>query len=120
SWVGTFDDGAAILMSFTSDGIVLSSVQTEVSLTTPVLTPGHGAWTQVGDRQFAITDAALLYDIRTGQYLGAGTLHLLWTLDKEGNVAGPKKAEFFDPAGNPIGSRSGTLQLTRLGVEPFE
>ena len=36
SWMGTFENGERILMSFTSDGIVLSSVQTEVSATNPV------------------------------------------------------------------------------------
>lgn len=70
SWWGTFENGERILMSFTSDGIVLSSVQTEVSVTNPVLTPGHGVWTQVGRRQFAITDIVILYDIQTGEYRG--------------------------------------------------
>ena len=39
SWLGTFDNGERLLMSFTSDGIALSSVQSEVSLIQPVLTP---------------------------------------------------------------------------------
>ena len=67
SWMGTFENGERILMSFTSDGIVLSSVQTEVNSTNPVLTSGHGVWTQVGRRQFAMTDVVIFYDIQTGE-----------------------------------------------------
>ena len=65
SWMGTIDNGERILMSFTSDGIVLSSIQGEVKLTAPVLTPAHGTWARVSRRQFAITEMAILYDIQT-------------------------------------------------------
>src|SRR6266403_4640578 len=64
SWLGTFENGERILMSFTSDGIALSSVQSEVSLTQPVLTPGHGVWTRLGGRRFALTSMVILYDIQ--------------------------------------------------------
>ena len=42
SWMGINETGERWLTSFTSDGIVLNSVQSEVSLTRPVgvLTPG--------------------------------------------------------------------------------
>src|SRR3954447_23555068 len=100
SWIGAFDNGERILMSFTSDGIVLSSVQGEVTLTNPVLTPGHGAWAQVGGRQFAFTDVTVFYDIQAGEYRGAGKLRGLLTLDKAGNLSGNAKVEIFDPNGN--------------------
>jgi hypothetical protein len=120
SWAGTIDDGARILMSFTSDGIVLSSVQTEVSLTNPVLTPGHGAWTPVGRRQFALTIVAARYDIQTGEYLGVGKLRALLKLDRAGRLNGDKKAEFFDPNGSLLGTLAGAIRFTRITVEPFD
>jgi hypothetical protein len=93
---------------------------TEVSLTNPVLTPGHGVWTLVGHRQFTITIVAVLYDIQTGEYRGAGKLRALLTLDKAGNLTGAKKAEFFDPDGNLVGTLVGELRFTRIKVEPFD
>src|SRR5262245_53691610 len=56
SWFGTLDNGERIVMSFTADGINFSSVQSEVSLSKPVLTPSHGVWTRLGGRQFATTN----------------------------------------------------------------
>jgi hypothetical protein len=122
SWLGTFvDNGERILMSFTSDGLVLSSVQTEVSLTNPVLTPGHGVWTQVGRRQFAFTDVTIFYDIQTGEDRGVGKLRGLLTLDKAGNLSGDNKVEIFDPNGNLVTTvPHHPLRLTRITVEPLE
>ena len=68
SWEGTIDDGARILMSFTSDGIT--------HLTLPVLTPAHGAWTHVGGRRFAVTAIGVRYDIQTGADQGSAKLRL--------------------------------------------
>ena len=66
SWIGTLDNGERLLISFTSDGIALSSVQAEVKLIGPVLTPAHGAWAQVGRREFTFTSFGVLYDIQAG------------------------------------------------------
>lgn len=120
SWIGTFDNGERILMSFTSDGIVLSSVQTEVTLTNPVLTPGHGAWAQVGRREFAFTDVVVLYDIEGGEYRGAGKLRGLLTLDKAGNLSSDAKVEIFDPNGNQVTTFPHPFRLSRITVDPLD
>ncbi len=107
-------------MSFTSDGIALSSVQSEVKLTQPVLTPAHGVWTHLGRRQFAITSIGVLYDIQTGEYRGAAKLRALLTLEKAGNLRGDAKVDVFDPNGNLVVSLSHALRFTRITVEPFD
>src|SRR4029079_6725402 len=84
SWIGINETGERWLSSFTSDGIALNSVQSEVSVTRPVgvLTPAHGVWAQVGNRQFGITEMAVFYDIQTGEYQFTGRLRGVLTLDK--------------------------------------
>ena len=120
SWMGTFENGERILMSFTSDGIVLSSVQTEVSATNPVLTPGHGVWARVGRRQFAFTDIVILYDIQTGEYRGSGKLRGMLTLNKAGNLSGDNKVEIFDPNGVLMIALPHPFRLTRINVDPLD
>jgi hypothetical protein len=120
SWMGTLDNGERLLMSFTSDGIVHSSVQAEVKLNGPVVTPGLGAWERVGRRRFAITEMAILYDIQTGEYQGAGKVRLLLTLDKAGNLSGDAKVDVFDPDGHLIVTFPHTIRLTRITVEPLD
>src|SRR6476620_12623845 len=65
SWMGVNETGERWLSSFTSDGIALNSVQSEVSSTRQpgVLTPAHGVWARLDDRRFAITEVAIFYDI---------------------------------------------------------
>ena len=120
SWMGTFENGERILVSFTSDGIVLSSVQTEVSAINPVLTPGHGVWARVGRRQFAFTDIVILYDIQTGEYRGSGKLRGVLTLDKKGNLSGDNKVEIFDPNGVLLIALPHPFRLTRINVDPLD
>jgi hypothetical protein len=121
SWMGTLENGERLLMSFTSDGINFSSVQGEVKLTGPVLTPAHGAWARVGRRQFAITNVVVLYDIQTGEYLGSGKLRAVVTLDKTGDrMSGTATIDIFAPDGTPAIAFSHTLRFTRIEVEPLD
>jgi len=121
SWMGTLDNGERLLMSFTSDGIALSSVQAEVKLIGPVLTPAHGAWEQVGRRQFAFTSFGVLYDIQTGAYQGSGKIRALVTIDRRGNLmTGTATVDIFDPDGNLIATFPHALNFTRIKVEPLD
>jgi hypothetical protein len=124
SWLGTSGEGNRLITSFTSDGIVLSSVQTEVS-TNPelgVLTPGHGAWTHVGGRQFEFTLIGVLYTIDTGEYLGYLKARGSLTLNEAGDqLSGTDKVEIFAPDGSLVFAvPPGPLQFTRISAEPFE
>jgi len=95
-------------------------VQTEVSATNPVLTPGHGMWARVGRRQFAFTDIVILYDIQTGEYRGSGKLRGKLTLDKVGNLSGDNRVEIFDPNGVLMIALPHPFRLTRINVDPLD
>jgi hypothetical protein len=124
SWLGTSGEGNRLIASFHSDGIFTSSVQSEVS-TIPelgVLTPGHGIWEHLGDRQFAVTTIGLLYDIDTGEYRGYLKARLLLTLDAAGDqMSGTDRVEIYGPDGSVVaGPFTGQAQYTRIEAEPFE
>src|SRR5262245_45290126 len=123
SWMGINETGERWLTSFTSDGIVLNSVQSEVSLTRPVgvLTPGHGVWAHHRDRQFAITEMAVFYDIQTGEYRAAGKLRGVLTLDESGDaLRGSVTVDLFGPDGNPLFTLVHTLRFTRITVDAVD
>jgi hypothetical protein len=118
SWMATLDNGERLLFSFASDGIELSTVQSEVSLSQPVLTPGHGAWTHIGSRQFATTDVVILYDIQTGEYQGFGKLRALLTLDKAGDrMDGTATVEIFGTDGSLLTKRASRPLVSCAGFE---
>ena len=120
SWMGTFEDGERLLISFTSDGIVLSSVQMEVNATNPVLTPGHGVWTRMAGREFAFADVVIFYDIQTGDYRGWGRLRGLLMFDEDGNLNGNNIVEVFDPTDVLVVALPHPFQLRRIGVDPLD
>src|SRR5262245_44405362 len=120
SWMGINETGERWLTSFTSDGIVLNTVQSEVSLTRPVgvLTPVHGVWAGQSDKQFAITEMAVFYDIQTGEYRAAGKLRGVLTLDKTGDaLSGSVTVDLLGPDGNLVLTLVHTLRFTRIKVE---
>jgi hypothetical protein len=123
TWLGTSAEGNKLIQSYTSDGIVLGSVQTEVS-TNPqlgVLTPGHGVWTYLGGRQFGVTSFGLLYDINTGALLGYLKARIELTLNEAGDqMSGTDKIEIFDPDGNLVFAvPPGNSSFTRVKFESF-
>jgi hypothetical protein len=121
AWMGTVDNGERILMSFTSDGIVLGSIQGEAKLTLPVLTPSHGAWAHLGGRRFAFTSKGILYDIQTGEDRGFGKIRAALTLDRDGDqMSVTVEVSVFAPDGNLVVTFPHTVRLTRIKVEPFD
>jgi hypothetical protein len=118
SWIGIIDNGERVLMSFTASGTVLGSVQTEVKSTGPVLTPAHGAWSQVGGRRFVVTTMAIVYDINTGAHLGFGKLRGLLTLNKSAErISAAVTVDILAPDGTTVGSFPHTASFTRIKVE---
>jgi hypothetical protein len=123
SWMGINETGERWLTSFTSDGIVLNSLQSEVSLTRPVgvLTPAHGVWANLGHGQFAITEMAVFYDIQTGEFRFSGKLRGVLTLDKTGDeLSGTVTADAFGPDGSLAFTLTHTLRYTRIKVEAVD
>ena len=120
SWIGINETGERWLASFTSDGIALNSVQSEVSTTRPVgvLTPAHGVWAPLGHRQFAITEMAVFYDIQTGEFLFKGRLRGVLTLSKTGDaLSGSVTADAFRPDDTLAFTLTHTLLFARIRVE---
>jgi hypothetical protein len=123
SWIGINETGERWLTSFTSDGIVLSSLQSEVSVTRPVgvLTPGHGVWAHLGHKQFAVTEMAIFYDIQTGEYQSTGKLRGVLTLDEGGDaLSGTVTVDAIGPDGNVVFSLTHSLRFVRIKVEPVD
>jgi hypothetical protein len=123
SWMGVNETGERWLASFTSDGIALNSVQSEVSVTRPVgvLTPAHGVWAHLGRRQFAITEVAIFYDIQTGEYKSTGKLRGVLTLDKAGDtLSGSVTVDAIGPDGNVVFTLTHTLRFARIKVEAVD
>ena len=123
SWIGINETGERWLASFTSDGIALNSVQSEVSTTRPVgvLTPGHGVWAHRGHRQFAITEMAVFYDIQTGDFQAGGKLRGVLTLDRTGDaLSGTVTADLVGPDGSLLFTLVHTLRFTRIKVEAVD
>jgi hypothetical protein len=120
SWMLTLDDGPLALISFTSDGIAFSSVQSEVSVSQPVFMPQHGAWAHVGRRRFALTLVSIGYDIQTAQYQGSFKIRAGLTLGKSGSLTGHATADHFDAGGNLLFTQKHSLRFTRIDVEPVD
>ena len=123
SWMGVNETGERWLTSFTYDGIVLNSVQSEVSSTRSigVLTAGHGVWANLGHKQFAITEVAIFYDIKTGEFQAAGKLRGVLTLNEAGDaLSGTLTADAFGPDGSLAFTLTHTLRFTRIEVEPVD
>jgi hypothetical protein len=120
SWILTLDDGPLSLISFTSDGIAFSSVQSEVSVSQPVFMPQHGAWAQVGRRQFALTLVSVGYDIQTAEYRGSFKIRARLTQAKSGALTGDATADHFDAGGNLLFTQQHALRFTRIRVEPID
>jgi hypothetical protein len=123
SWLGTSGEGNKLIETYNSDGTFTGSVQTEVS-TNPelgVLTPGHGAWKYLGDRQYTATGVGLLYDINTGAYMGYLKSRVMLTINEAGDhMSGTDKVEIYDPDGNLVFAvPPGNTSFTRIKVEPF-
>ena len=126
SWSGLLSGGAGggnrLVVSFTSDGIVLSSVTTEVALNrSEVMTPAHGVWAYLGNRQFAITSIGHLYDSQTGEYHGFIKIRAQFTLNEAGDqLDGADSVQLFGPDSVLIDTfPSSTVNYTRVKFEPF-
>ena len=120
SWLGTSGEGNKLINSFTSDGIITGSVQSEVS-TIPelgVLTPAHGVWKYLGGRRFGITAIGILYDINTGDLLGYLKAQPVLTINRAGDeMSGTDKVEILDPDGNVVFSAAGESHFKRIKFE---
>ena len=81
-------------------------------------TAGAGEWERIGDRLFAITFVVPF--IRDAQAFSRKIRSNLTLNDAGDALSGPFYTDVLDPDGNVVSSYSGTVQATRMRVEPLE
>ena len=121
---GAMDQEGA-LNTFSADGTVLASVK-PVSPAPPGASFGqvfaslmHGNWTVVGPNQVALTIVRLQTD-ESGNYLGTVSSTGVAEVSSDGQgLSGSFTYDVADPAGNVVASGTGTLEGTRLEVQPM-
>ncbi len=121
---GAMDQEGA-LDTFAADGTVLASVK-PVSPAPPDAPFGqifaslmHGTWTVVGPNQVALTLVRLQTD-ESGNYLGTVTVPAVLDVSSDGQgLSGSFTYDVADPAGNVVASGTGTVEGTRLAVQPL-
>jgi len=121
---GAMDQESA-LDTFTADGTVLVSVK-PVSPAPPGAPFGqifaslmHGNWMVVGPNQVALTLVRLQTD-ESGNYLGTVTVPAVGEVSSDGQgLSGSFTYDVADPSGNVVASGTGTLEGTRLAVQPM-
>ena len=117
SWVGhpRGAEGFAsepILITFTSDGIVLWSSSN------PYVSGGHGVWVSTGNRTVAVTYIFYVHNVHgdfTGTRKVRGKITLNTTYDAYHSIG---TADFFDAQGTPTGSADFIGDGSRIKAEP--
>jgi hypothetical protein len=102
------------LLTFSSDGTFFRSGDTH-----PVLSGAHGAWKQVGDREFHATYVAFRFD-ENRKWIGSNKTRIRI-------IAGPGENEFTavakvstrDLQDKEVGTSESRLEGRRIQVEPF-
>ena len=89
------------------------------TITDPNIQTGHGSWTQVGKRKFAVTILLSQFDSK-GDFLGTLKARATLKLGKKGRTfeSDDYRFAFFDPNGAPTGfAGTGSAHGTRIKVE---
>lgn len=112
------------LATFTADGSYVGTTQGDTILNAspgalPITSPQHGTWTSLGNATYALTFMAILTDLQ-GNFGATLKVRQTINLNQTGDTwSGPFRAEYFDANGNVIFTFSGTMQATRINVEPL-
>ncbi len=123
SWIGINETGERWLASFTSDGIALNSVQSEVSSTRPV---GVSRRRMVSGRKSGTGNSRSpkwpsSTTSRPASTRSTGKLRGVLTLDKTGDaLSGSVTADAFGPDGTLVFTLTHTLRFTRIKVEAVD
>ena len=111
------------LVTYTEDGAVVGSDQGSV-ITEPsfphVFSANHGVWVHQDGRSFTATFLQLISDLN-GNLLYLNKVRETVTLSKSRDAYRVVwKADFTDPAGNPVVSFEGTSEGRRIKAEPLQ
>ncbi len=117
AWIVTASRPAGVgknLLTFSSDGTFFRSGDTH-----PSLSGGHGAWKQVGDKEFDATYIAFRFD-QTGKWIGSTKtrIHLI-AGPGDNEFTGVAKVSVRDLQDKEVGTSEVRLEGKRIQVEPF-
>jgi hypothetical protein len=117
AWIVTASRPAGVgknLLTFSSDGTFFRSGDTH-----PVLSGGHGAWKQVGDREFDATYIAFRFD-QNGKWIGSTKtrIHII-PGPGDNEFTGVAKVSLRDLQDKEVGTSEVRLEGKRIQVEPF-
>jgi hypothetical protein len=117
AWIVTASRPAGVgknLLTFSSDGTFFRSGDTH-----PVLSGGHGAWKQVGDKEFEATYIAFRFD-QDRKWIGSTKTRIHITAGPGNNeFTGVAKVSTRDLQDKEVGMAEVSLQGKRIQVEPF-
>jgi hypothetical protein len=110
------------LITFSGDGTVVETQRLYLRNTPlgPLMrTPGHGAWVQVGDREFALTliiiyQGAPDHPTTPGEVVALETVHIRVTLVDSNKLSGSIEDEIDDLSGHAVFVGPGTYEATRI------
>src|SRR5437016_3703072 len=122
-WIGTtnarppFGPFRALYTFARAGGMVTSS---SIDLSPRSLsTPGYGTWTKTGQRMFAFTFNAFVFD-QQGNPAGTVEARTTVTLNQAGDTfSGPFKFDVIAPNGAIVFSGGGTHEASRIRVKPL-
>jgi hypothetical protein len=112
------------LITYTAEGTVLvaNAGQLPLSLSPAsglFFTEGHGTWRATGERTADATFVFLILDQTTG-LAATSTTRTSVAVDASGNAyTGRFESDTISPSGNSMGSERGTVQATRIQVQPL-
>jgi hypothetical protein len=117
AWIVTVSRPAGVgknLLTFSSDGTFFRSGDTH-----PVLSGGHGAWKQVGDREFEATYIAFRFD-QKGKWIGSTKtrIHII-AGPGDNKFTGKAKVSVRDLQDKEVKRSEVSLEGKRIQVEPF-
>jgi hypothetical protein len=121
---GTQPGPPRILVSFTGDGVALRTAPLQQAAPPALgsekmfISTTHGAWVRMDGGMFGMTWVGFAFD-DTGKFLATQrvrvAVHVNDTLD---GFSGPFETDFIGADGQVVASTSGTVQGTRIQVEP--
>ena len=113
-----------LLVSFTGDGVALRTAPLQqaappaLGVDNMFISTTHGVWARNTDGTFGVTFAGFAFD-DTGKFLAMQRIRVAVQVnDTRDGFTGPFKTDFISADGQVLASSSGTVQGTRLQVEP--
>lgn len=113
-----------ILVSFTRDGVALRTAPVRqaappaLGTSAMIIGTTHGGWYRTGRRSFVMTFVGLAFD-EAGAFLATQRVRVAAEVSPDGDsFGGPFQTDFLAADGKLLASVKGTVQGTRIAVEP--